>query len=102
MSDPRSNIVVMKFGGTSVEDAIAIQRTVSIVAGRIQRNQSPVVIVSAMAKLTEMTRMVFHLRAQEDLPFREIASLVGTTEQGARWHMHQARTKLLKHLAKES
>jgi hypothetical protein len=25
--------------------------------------------------------------------------MVGTTEQGARWHMHQARTKLLHHLA---
>ena len=53
MSDPRSHIVVMKFGGTSVEDATAIQRTASIVAGRIQRNQSPVVVVSAMAKVTD-------------------------------------------------
>lgn len=53
----------------------------------------------ALEQLSEMTRMVFHLRAQEDLSFREIAALVGTTEQGARWHMHQARTKLLKHLA---
>ena len=36
-----------------------------------------------------------------DLPFREIAALAGTTEEAARWHMHQARTKLLKRLAEK-
>jgi DNA-directed RNA polymerase specialized sigma24 family protein len=54
-----------------------------------------------MQELTELTRMVFHLRATEDLSFREIGELVGTTEQGARWHMHQARTRLLKQLAEK-
>jgi RNA polymerase sigma-70 factor (ECF subfamily) len=53
---------------------------------------------SAMAELSELTRLVFHLRAQEDLSFREIAALAGTTEQAARWHMHQARAKLLKRM----
>jgi RNA polymerase sigma factor (sigma-70 family) len=56
----------------------------------------------AIEQLSEMTRMVFHLRAQEDLSFREIAELVGTTEQGARQHMHQARTRLLKQMAEKS
>jgi RNA polymerase sigma-70 factor (ECF subfamily) len=55
----------------------------------------------AMEQLSEMTRMVFHLRAQEDLSFREIAELVGTTEQAARQHMHQARTRLLKQMAEK-
>ena len=32
MSTPRQHIVVMKFGGTSVEDSAAIQRTAAIVA----------------------------------------------------------------------
>jgi RNA polymerase sigma-70 factor (ECF subfamily) len=50
---------------------------------------------AAMEELSETTRLVFHLRATEDLSFREIAELVGTTEQAARWHMHQARTRLL-------
>src|ERR1700759_4260656 len=45
--------VVMKFGGTSVEDAPAILRTAKIVAGRIARGQRPVVVVSAMAKVTD-------------------------------------------------
>ena len=53
----------------------------------------------ALEELTETTRLVFHLRAQEDLPFREIADMIGTTEEAARWHMHQARLKLVKRLA---
>ena len=46
-------IVVMKFGGTSVEDAAAIQRTAEIVAGRRAKGLAPVVIVSAMSKVTD-------------------------------------------------
>jgi RNA polymerase sigma factor (sigma-70 family) len=53
---------------------------------------------TALEDLSDTTRAVFHLRVQEDLPFREIAQLVGTTEQAARWHMHQARCKLLKRM----
>src|SRR5580698_3388497 len=45
--------VVMKFGGTSVEDAVAINRTAKIVQGRLDRGQRPVVVVSAMAKVTD-------------------------------------------------
>jgi len=44
-------MIVMKFGGTSVEDAKAIERTASIVKGRLDR--TPVVVVSAMAKVTD-------------------------------------------------
>lgn len=44
-------MIVMKFGGTSVEDAKAIDRVASIVAGRLAQN--PVVVVSAMAKVTD-------------------------------------------------
>jgi aspartate kinase len=46
-------LVVMKFGGTSVQDATAIYRTASIVEGRITNDQRPVVVVSAMAKVTD-------------------------------------------------
>jgi aspartate kinase len=44
-------MIVMKFGGTSVEDAKAIDRTASIVRQRLARK--PVVVVSAMAKVTD-------------------------------------------------
>ncbi len=56
---------------------------------------------AALEELSELTRLVFHLRAQEDLSFREIAEVAGTTEEAARWHMHQARSKLLKRLAEK-
>src|SRR5262245_3018356 len=43
-------MIVMKFGGTSVEDATAIRRLVSIV--RRQSHRRPVVVVSAMSRTT--------------------------------------------------
>ena len=47
------SLVVMKFGGTSVEDPAAIGRTAAIVAGRVANGKNPVVVVSAMAKVTD-------------------------------------------------
>ena len=44
-------MIVMKFGGTSVEDAAAIDRVASIVKGRLPEH--PFVVVSAMAKVTD-------------------------------------------------
>ena len=43
-------MIVMKFGGTSVEDATAIRRLVSIVRQQLARQ--PIVVVSAMARVT--------------------------------------------------
>ena len=53
MSVARQSIVVMKFGGTSVEDAAAMKRTASIVQGRRAKGLQAVVVVSAMAKVTD-------------------------------------------------
>jgi aspartate kinase len=47
------SLVVMKFGGTSVEDPTAINRTAAIVAGRVAAGNQTVVVVSAMAKVTD-------------------------------------------------
>ena len=44
----------MKFGGTSVEDAEAMRRTAGIVRGRRERELEAVVVVSAMAKVTDL------------------------------------------------
>src|ERR1700758_4455752 len=49
--DRTDDLVVMKFGGTSVEDAAAIRRLTSIV--QRQRNAQGVVVVSALAKVTD-------------------------------------------------
>ncbi len=43
-------MIVMKFGGTSVESAAAMERVAGIVAARLDRQ--PVVVVSAMGKTT--------------------------------------------------
>ena len=49
--DRTDDVVVMKFGGTSVEDAAAIRRLIGIVQSR--RNAQKVVVVSALAKVTD-------------------------------------------------
>ena len=45
-------MIVMKFGGTSVANSEAISRTVSIIRGRLE--QKPVVVVSALSKVTDL------------------------------------------------
>jgi aspartate kinase len=60
------NLVVMKFGGTSVEDPAAIGRTAAIVAGRMAKGKSPVVVVSAMAKVTDQLLRAADAASQGD------------------------------------
>ncbi len=60
------SLVVMKFGGTSVEDPAAIERTAQIVAGRVAMGKQPVVVVSAMAKVTDMLLRAAAAAAQGD------------------------------------
>jgi len=60
------NVVVMKFGGTSVEDPAAIGRTAAIVAGRVALGKSPVVVVSAMAKVTDQLLRTASCAAEGD------------------------------------
>ena len=45
--------VVMKFGGSSVVDATAIGRVLSIVEGERKRGRAPVVVVSALGGVTD-------------------------------------------------
>jgi aspartate kinase len=57
-------MIVMKFGGTSVESSEAIERVAKIVGNR--RKQSPVVVVSAMAKVTDQLVATGHKAATGD------------------------------------
>lgn len=50
MQEKTDKMIVMKFGGTSVQDAEAISRVVEIVRSRLE--ERPMVVVSAMAKVT--------------------------------------------------
>lgn len=45
-------MIVMKFGGTSVADCAAISRTIEIVRSKL--DQKPVVVVSALSKVTDL------------------------------------------------
>ena len=60
------SLVVMKFGGTSVEDPAAIERTAAIVAGRVTAGKRPIVVVSAMSKVTDQLLRCAGAAAQGD------------------------------------
>jgi aspartate kinase len=66
-------MIVMKFGGTSVKDAAAIKQVAGIISGRLSR--SPVVVVSAMAGVTDALLEV--ARLAERRRFEEASSLIG-------------------------
>jgi aspartate kinase len=68
-------MIVMKFGGTSVESAAAIERVAEIVASR--RKKSPVVIVSAMAAVTDQLVAMGHAAASGDseTSLRQLAAM---------------------------
>ena len=56
-------------------------------------------LANAVEKLPADFRAAFLLRVEEDLPFREIAAVLGLTEETARWRVFKARQKLLAGLA---
>jgi aspartate kinase len=68
-------MIVMKFGGTSVESAEAIQRVTAIVKSRLDRR--PIVVVSAMGKTTNRLLKIaeFAVSGQRDEALRELMSL---------------------------
>ena len=57
-------MIVMKFGGTSVQDAAAIERMMEIVRGRLP--ERPLVAVSAMAKVTRVLCEIAEAAARQD------------------------------------
>ena len=59
------DLVVMKFGGTSVEDAGAIQRLIGIVESRL--GSQPVIVVSALANVTDQLLDAGHAAANGHL-----------------------------------
>jgi len=58
-------MIVMKFGGTSVEDGKAIDRVAQIVSARL--DQKPVVVVSAMSRITDSLVAMSRLAASGSL-----------------------------------
>src|SRR5260370_434433 len=57
-----SDVVVLKFGGTSVEDSAAIRRARDILARHLKLR--PVVVVSALARVTDQLLLAGNLAAE--------------------------------------
>jgi aspartate kinase len=85
-------MIVMKFGGTSVESAAAIRRAAEIVAGQAHRR--PLVVVSAMGKTTNCllaiardaakgrrAEAMARLRSLEEFHRRESTAVVAAPER---------------------
>ena len=77
----------MKFGGTSVQDAAAINQVAEIVAGRL--NRTPVVVVSAMARVTDTLLRI--ARTAMERRFDEASSLINDLRER---HLAAARELL--------
>lgn len=84
----------LKFGPLT-DDVLSQEKSAESALEVVEQGR---LVRTAMQDLTELTRLVFHLRVTEDLSFKEIAGIAGVTEVAARQHMHQARTKLLKRM----
>jgi aspartate kinase len=64
-AEPQAQSVVMKFGGTSLEDAAAIRRAIRIVKQRLRHK--PVIIASAFAEVTDQLLAAGTSAAQGEL-----------------------------------
>src|SRR5215470_5035938 len=70
-------MIVMKFGGTSVQDAAAINRVAEIVRSKLGRK--PVVVVSAMARVTDALLRIAGVA--NDRRFEEAAGLIAALSE---------------------
>ena len=93
-------MIVMKFGGSSVESATAIGRVASIVKARVEL--SPVVVVSAMGKTTNKLLAIAasaiggkredyikQLHDLRDFHSREARQVVPLADRATRIHSHR-------------
>ena len=80
-------MIVMKFGGSSVESAAAIERVAGIVKSRVDRN--PVVVVSAMGKTTNKLLAIAQLAIsgkREDYIARFTTCAIFIRVKPGRWY----------------
>ncbi|HXU36928.1 MAG TPA: aspartate kinase [Blastocatellia bacterium] len=82
-------MIIMKFGGTSVEDAPSIERVTEIIRARL--DQKPVIVVSAMGKTTRRL-----LQAAEASAAGDGKTTLGVVADLKTRHLSEAR-RLVKH-----
>ncbi len=68
-------------------------------AEEVMSREALQVLARAIGRLPQDFRAAFLLRVEEDLSFREIAEVLQTTEETARWRVFKARQKLMENLA---
>lgn len=67
----------------------------------VENREALEVVGKAVADLPSDFRAALMLRVEEGLSFRDVARILGTTEETARWRVFKARQKLLTVLAPE-
>jgi aspartate kinase len=72
-------MIVAKFGGTSVADAAAVARLIEII--RARQAEHPVIVVSALAKVTDALLALAHQADTDDGPEAAVAALLERHEQ---------------------
>ena len=75
MTTDEPTCVVHKFGGTSVADANCFRQVAKIVAARPEKRR--LIVVSAMAGITDQLVSAVHVAGKRDLGYREIIAKVG-------------------------
>jgi RNA polymerase sigma-70 factor (ECF subfamily) len=60
--------------------------------------ETAILVSGALAELPPQQRAVVTLRIWDELPYSQIAEIIGCTEATARSHMHHALTALRRHL----
>ena len=84
-------MIVCKFGGTSVQDADAIDRAVSIIRGKTSRQ--PIVVVSALGGATNVLLEIAHKAASG-----ELLVALQLIEQLRERHLREAAALLVRHI----
>lgn len=79
--DEENEMIVMKFGGTSVQDATAINNAIQIVRSRLSRR--PVVVVSAMARVTNSLLDIAAAVSKRD--YESASSIIRALRERHRW-----------------
>jgi RNA polymerase sigma-70 factor (ECF subfamily) len=81
------------------EDAPATE--VTTVEGAAESREALEVVERAVSELPTPFRAALMLAVHEGLSYREVAKVLGTTEETARWRVFKARQKLMKVLSPE-
>jgi RNA polymerase sigma-70 factor, ECF subfamily len=81
------------------EDAAAPE--LGMVEARTEHREALEAVSKAVSELPPDFRAALLLRVHEGLSFREVAQVLKTTEETARWRVFKARQKLMKVLAPE-